>query len=85
MIFDSFLSAGTSTVVELVQQDAIVAQLRSQEPRLTRALRQSIAALGTLLGATPDQVVVRGGGLNRVAAPAVPVSDHRPLVVDLTL
>jgi NodT family efflux transporter outer membrane factor (OMF) lipoprotein len=65
------VDAGTSTVIDLVQQEYIVAQQRIVISRLTRAVRQSFTALGALLGETPDRVSMRGGSLTRLRVPKV--------------
>jgi outer membrane protein, multidrug efflux system len=65
------VDAGTSTTVDLAQQDYIVAQQRQAIPVLTQSLRQNTMALATLLGEMPARVWVRGGGLGSLTLPEV--------------
>lgn len=70
-IINQRVEAGTSTRLDLVQQDFVVAQQRVLVPRLARLLRENAASLATLLGVTPNLVSVRGGGLGGIAIPRV--------------
>jgi outer membrane protein, multidrug efflux system len=65
------VDAGSSTTVDLAQQDYIVAQQRMAIPVLTQTLRQNTVALATLLGEMPMRVSVRGGGLGSLVLPEV--------------
>jgi NodT family efflux transporter outer membrane factor (OMF) lipoprotein len=70
-IIQQRLDAGTSTTVDLLQQDFVVVQQRAAIPRLTNVLRQNIFALATLTGEIPARVSVRGGSLDRLNPPQV--------------
>jgi NodT family efflux transporter outer membrane factor (OMF) lipoprotein len=70
-IIQQRIDAGTSTMLDLAQQDYIVVQFRSFIPPLVKALEQSRVALATLIGETPDRVRVRGGSLDRLRTPVV--------------
>jgi NodT family efflux transporter outer membrane factor (OMF) lipoprotein len=65
------VDAGTSTTVDLVQQDYIVAQQRIVIPQLTKVLQQNIAALATLLGEPPETIVINGRGLAGLIVPQI--------------
>jgi outer membrane protein, multidrug efflux system len=65
------VDAGTSTSIDLAQQDYIVVQQRATIPTLTKTLEQDVAAIAVLIGTTPDQVSIRGGGLGRLTIPVV--------------
>ena len=59
------LAAGTSTGLDLAQQQSLVAQQRAAIPPLDQQLRQNIATLAVLLGEVPERFTVRGGSCRR--------------------
>jgi outer membrane protein, multidrug efflux system len=61
------LSAGTSTGLDLAQQQSLVAQQRAAIPPLDQQLRQNIATLAVLVGEVPERFTVRGGSLSAIA------------------
>jgi len=65
------LDAGSSTSIDLVQQDYVVSQLRSTIPQLRSAARQDVFALAALLGELPETIEIRSRTLSRAAAPVV--------------
>lgn len=65
------LEVGTTTGLEVAQQEALVAQQRALIPTLTQQLQQNIAVLAVLVARPPERVDVRGGTLRRLAIPRV--------------
>jgi len=65
------LEAGTTTGLEIAQQEALVAQQRALIPPLTQTLRQNIAALSVLIARPPERIAIHGGSMQRVAIPRV--------------
>lgn len=65
------LEVGTTTGLEVAQQEALVAQQRALIPTLTQQLQQNIAALAVLVARPPEHVDVRGGSLRRLSIPRV--------------
>lgn len=67
-VFQQRLSVGTSTGLDLAQQQSLVAQLRATIPPLDQSLRQNIATLAVLVGEPPARIGVRGGSLSSISA-----------------
>lgn len=65
------LQAGTTSGLELAQQQALVAQQRALIPPLTQTLQQNIAVLAVLIARPPERVSVRGGSMRRLTIPRV--------------
>lgn len=65
------LEAGTTTGLEVAQQEALVAQQRALVPTLTQQLQQNTAALAVLIARPPERVAIHGGSLRRLAVPRV--------------
>ena len=65
------LDAGTSTRVDLAQQNYVVAQQEAAIPQLRTLVGQNILALAVLIGELPETIDVRGGSLSRLKVPAV--------------
>ena len=65
------VDAGTSTALDLVQQQYVVAQQRISIPQLREAIQQNVAAMATLLGEAPENVEIRGRSLRGIAVPTV--------------
>jgi len=66
-VFQERLAVGTSTGLDLAQQESLVAQQRAAIPPLDQQLRQNMATLALLLGIAPAQLTVRGGSLSGIA------------------
>jgi len=65
-VYQQRVSAGTSSGLDLAQQQSLVAQQRAMIPPLDQQLRQNIATLALLIGEPPANVTVRGGSLQRI-------------------
>ena len=65
------LSVGTSSGLEIAQQETVVAQQRSSIPPLEQSVAQTKNTIAVLLGRTPESVSIRGGSLNRLRAPGI--------------
>jgi NodT family efflux transporter outer membrane factor (OMF) lipoprotein len=63
--------AGTSTDLDVAQQEAVLANQRASVPPLRQTLDQNINALATLVSRPPEAVRVTGGSLNQIAIPRV--------------
>jgi len=64
-------SAGTASDLNVAQQESLVNTLRASVPPLEQTLQQNKAALAVLLARPPERVVIRGGGMGRIAIPRV--------------
>ena len=64
-------SAGTSSDLNVAQQESLVNTQRAAIPPLVQTLRQSEAALALLIARPPERVVVRGGGMRAIAIPRI--------------
>jgi multidrug efflux system outer membrane protein len=64
-------AAGTSSDLNVAQQESLVNTQRASIPPLVQTLRQNEAALALLLGRPPERVAIRGGGTRGVAIPRV--------------
>jgi outer membrane protein, multidrug efflux system len=62
---------GTTSQLEVSQQEALLATVRASIPPLQTTIRQDKAALALLIGRAPEHVDLRGGSLTRLAAPRV--------------
>jgi len=65
------LAAGTTSGLEVAQQEALVAQQRALIPTYTQTLQQNIAVLAVLIARPPERVSIRGGSTRRLALPRV--------------
>jgi outer membrane protein, multidrug efflux system len=63
--------AGTSSDLNVAQQESLVEQVRASIPPLEETLRQNIAALAVLVGKPPERFTARGGGMAAVRVPRV--------------
>jgi outer membrane protein, multidrug efflux system len=63
--------AGTSSDLNVAQQESLVEQVRATIPPLEETLRQNIAALAVLLGKAPEHFNARGPGLQAITVPRV--------------
>jgi multidrug efflux system outer membrane protein len=64
-------SAGTTSNLEISQQESLVATQRASIPPLDQNLRQNQAVLAVLVGRAPVNLRVRGGSLYRLGIPRV--------------
>ena len=64
-------NAGTSTDLDVAQQESLVANQRALVPPLRQTLDQNINALATLVSRPPESVRITGGSLNNIAIPRV--------------
>jgi multidrug efflux system outer membrane protein len=62
---------GTSSDLNVAQQEALVEQVRAMIPPLEESLGQNTAALAVLLGKAPEHFNTRGPGMESVAVPRV--------------
>jgi multidrug efflux system outer membrane protein len=65
------LTVGTGTALDLAQQESVVASQRAAIPAFEQILQQGRVNLATLSGRTPESLRIRGGSLNKIAAPRV--------------
>ncbi len=63
--------AGTSSDLNVAQQESLVETVRATIPPLEETLRQSIAALAVLVGKPPERFNTRGGSMTAIAVPRV--------------
>ncbi len=63
------LDAGTASLLDVSQQEALVAGVRAQIPGLQSQLEQEVNALGILIGKPPSFITVRPGTLTALALP----------------
>jgi outer membrane protein, multidrug efflux system len=63
--------AGTSSDLNVAQQESLVETVRATIPPLEETLRQNIAALAVLLGKAPEHFNARGAGLQAITVPRV--------------
>jgi NodT family efflux transporter outer membrane factor (OMF) lipoprotein len=66
-VFQQRLNVGTSTGLDLAQQQSLLAQQRATIPPLDQQVRQNITTLAVLLGEPPARLSVRGGSLSAIA------------------
>jgi outer membrane protein, multidrug efflux system len=64
-------AAGTSSDLNVAQQESLVEQVRAVIPTYEQLRLQSIAALAVLVGRTPERFAVRGSSLNNITVPRV--------------
>jgi NodT family efflux transporter outer membrane factor (OMF) lipoprotein len=64
-------AAGTTSTLDVAQQESLVAAQRAAIPLLDQTLRQNMAALAALVGRAPSNLKIRGGSLNRLSTPRV--------------
>jgi multidrug efflux system outer membrane protein len=65
------LEAGTTSQLEVAQQESLVATVRAVIPLFDQTLRQSIAVLAVLVGRAPADFSVKGGSIYRLGIPRV--------------
>lgn len=67
-VFQQRVAVGTSTGLDIAQQQSLLAQQRASIPPLDQQFLQNQATLAVLLGEPPAQVRVRGGSLSSITA-----------------
>lgn len=65
------LAVGTTSGLEVAQQESLVGQQRALIPPLTQTLRQNIVTLAVLIARPPERVNIRGGSMLRISIPRV--------------
>jgi outer membrane protein, multidrug efflux system len=65
------LAVGTTSGLEVAQQESLVGQQRALIPPLTQALRQNIVTLAVLIARPPERVNIHGGSMQRLSIPRV--------------
>jgi len=63
--------AGTSTDLDVAQQEAVLANQRALVPPLRQTLAQNVYALATLVSRPPESFRVTGGSMNQIVTPRV--------------
>lgn len=70
------LTVGTANLLDVSQQEALVAGQRAQLPAFSNTIEQNRSALGILVGLPPERLAIQGGSLEKlplpVAAPGLP-------------
>jgi outer membrane protein, multidrug efflux system len=64
-------AAGTSSDLNVAQQESLVDTQRATIPPLEQTLRQNKAVLALLIARPPERVVIRGGSMNAITIPRV--------------
>lgn len=64
-------NVGTSSALDVAQQESVLANQRASLPPLRLTLAQNINTLATLVGRPPESVAIAGGSLDQIAAPRV--------------
>jgi NodT family efflux transporter outer membrane factor (OMF) lipoprotein len=70
-LFQQRLQAGTTSTLEIAQQESVVATQRAAIPLLEQTLRQNTNTLAVLLGRPPEFFGLRGGGMSQLRIPRV--------------
>jgi multidrug efflux system outer membrane protein len=70
-VYRSRAAAGTSTALDVSQQEALVAGQRANIPNFRNTIEQQRIALGILTGTPPERLTVIGGSLNDLPLPEV--------------
>lgn len=65
------VEAGTSTDLDLAQQESVLLSQKASVPPLRQTLAQNVNALATLVSRPPESLRVDGGSLSRLALPRV--------------
>lgn len=63
--------AGTASLLDVSQQETLVAGIRAQMPSLRQQRDQQVAALAVLVGRLPEQIAAPAGTLNTLRLPPV--------------
>jgi len=70
-VVNSQFKAGTTSQLEVSQQESVVATLRADIPPLELTLRQDMATLAVLVARAPEGFKVKGGSIAELAIPRV--------------
>ena len=65
------LAVGTANLLDVSQQEALVAGQRANLPAYRNTIEQNRLALGILVGLPPERLDIQGGSLDRLALPLV--------------
>ena len=65
------LTVGTANLLDVSQQEALVAGQRAQLPAFRNTIEQNRAALGILVGLPPERLDIKGGSLEALPLPLV--------------
>jgi NodT family efflux transporter outer membrane factor (OMF) lipoprotein len=65
------LSAGTASLLDVSQQEALVAGQRANLPDFRNTIEQNRLALGILVGLAPERLDIKGGSLESLPLPLV--------------
>ncbi len=65
------VQVGTATALDQAQQETIVATQRAQIPPLERTVEQSRNLVAVIVGRTPEDIVIKGGSLDRLRVPKI--------------
>ncbi len=65
------LTVGTANLLDVSQQEALVAGQRAQLPAFRNTIEQNRAALGILVGLPPERLDIKGGSLEALPLPMV--------------
>ena len=65
------LDAGTASLLDVSQQEALVAGIRAQIPGLRSQLEQQLNGLGILIGHPPEAITARPGTLRTLVLPEI--------------
>ncbi len=65
------LTAGTANLLDVSQQEALVAGQRASLPALRNTIEQNRLALGILVGLPPERLDIKGGSLEELPLPMV--------------
>jgi NodT family efflux transporter outer membrane factor (OMF) lipoprotein len=69
--FQARLAAGTASLLDVSQQEALVAAQRANLPAFRNTIQQNRIALGILVGLPPERLDVKGGSLDKLPVPIV--------------
>ena len=65
------LTVGTANLLDVSQQEALVAQQRANLPSFRNTIEQNRIALGILVGLPPERLDIKGGSLDALPLPRV--------------
>ena len=65
------LEVGTTTALDVAQQESLVATQRAAIPPLEQTLRQNVNALAILVALPPERIVVHGGDITAIHIPQI--------------
>jgi multidrug efflux system outer membrane protein len=65
------MTVGTANMLDVSQQEALVAGQRAQLPAFRNTIEQNREALGILVGLPPERLAIKGGSLEALPVPVV--------------